>query len=76
MIERLIKSSFPKKISFFLFGPRQTGKSTLVSAFLNPETTVTIDLLKTEGEHLLSDRREPCCVHRVRRNSMMLDEVP
>jgi len=49
MIPRLLKSSFPEKLSFFLFGPRQTGKSTLLSSYLNPKTSLTIDLLKTDS---------------------------
>lgn len=35
-------------MSFFLFGPRQTGKSTLLSSWLNPQTSITIDLLKSD----------------------------
>jgi len=38
----------PKNKSFFLFGPRQTGKSTLLKALFNPKNTLTFDLLKSE----------------------------
>lgn len=44
MIKRLLK---PPKDSFFLFGPRGTGKSTWLRAEFNAQTT--IDLLKSEN---------------------------
>jgi predicted AAA+ superfamily ATPase len=43
--QRIIK--IPKTISFFLFGPRQTGKSTLIQGFLSAHSW-GLDLLKTE----------------------------
>ena len=46
MIERLLK--LPPKHTYFLFGPRQTGKSTLLSQVHKPEETLTYSLLKTE----------------------------
>lgn len=46
MISRTIK--LPKTKSFFLLGPRQTGKSTLVKAEFSPETSRQYDLLKSE----------------------------
>ena len=38
----------PKKNSFFLFGPRQVGKSTLISESFSKETALTYELLKTD----------------------------
>jgi len=43
MIDRLL--TLPNNNSFFLFGPRQTGKSTLIEAYLPPKGTFKIDLL-------------------------------
>lgn len=37
--------NIPKNISFFLLGPRQTGKTTLLRQSFPPETTLTINLL-------------------------------
>lgn len=42
-INRGIK--LPKEHSFFLFGPRATGKSTLIQEFFPPETTLFFNLL-------------------------------
>ncbi len=47
MIQRILKFPYHKK-SIFLFGPRQTGKSTLVNHFLKKEDFISIDLLKTD----------------------------
>lgn len=46
MVARLIKLS--KKKSFFLFGPRQTGKSTLLKSSFNLNECIYYDFLKTE----------------------------
>lgn len=46
MLERLLK--LPKNHSFFLFGPRATGKSTLIKSTFDPETTIFFDLLNSE----------------------------
>ncbi len=46
MINRNIE--FPAQKSFFLFGPRQTGKSTLLRERFDPATSYWYDLLKTE----------------------------
>jgi len=46
MYSRLCK--LPTNRSFFLFGPRQTGKSTLVRSILDPKSTWTVDLLSSE----------------------------
>lgn len=40
----------PKKRSFFLFGPRNTGKSTLLKAQFEQHQTIYIDLLDIEEE--------------------------
>lgn len=45
-IKRLV--NLPKNNSFFLFGPRQTGKSTLLKQRFDPKTTLYIDLLDPE----------------------------
>ncbi len=46
MIKRLI--DLPQKQSFFFFGPRQTGKSTLLKQTFPADQTLYYDLLKTE----------------------------
>jgi predicted AAA+ superfamily ATPase len=63
MIKRSLGSHFPKKISFFLFGPRQTGKSTLIRTQISPEESITIDLLKTDT--YLQFKTRPSFLHSV-----------
>ena len=46
MIDRLIQ--LPKDHSFFLLGPRQTGKSTLLKATFQPENSLYYNLLRSE----------------------------
>lgn len=46
MIKRLL--NLPRKHSFFIFGPRQTGKSTLIQSTFPANNTLTYDLLKSE----------------------------
>ncbi|MBU1367840.1 MAG: AAA family ATPase, partial [Candidatus Omnitrophica bacterium] len=46
MIERIIK--LPPTHNFFIFGPRQTGKSTLLKKTFPPKTTLFYDLLRSE----------------------------
>lgn len=46
MNNRLI--NIPNSKSFFIFGPRQTGKSTLLKSLFNPATDIYYDLLKSE----------------------------
>lgn len=48
MIQRII--NLPKDHSFFLFGPRGVGKTTLLKETLPPENTYYIDLLDIETE--------------------------
>lgn len=52
MISR--KIVLPKKHSFFLFGPRQTGKSTLIRSVFSKEKMLYFDLLKAKEYHRLS----------------------
>ena len=47
MIPRLLNLPFGKK-SFFLFGPRQVGKSTLVKSILAGKKYIEINLLKSD----------------------------
>ena len=54
MVDRIIR--LPEKGSFFLFGPRQTGKSTLIHARY-PEAVWRVDLLLTET--FLSYSKDP-----------------
>lgn len=49
MIKRLLE--LPRDHTFFLFGARQTGKSTLLHSMFNPHETLYYNLLKTE-EHV------------------------
>jgi uncharacterized protein len=52
MFKRLVKLS--KSHSFFLFGARATGKSTLLQRHFKPDETLWIDLLDPEIEERLS----------------------
>lgn len=53
MIDRNLK--LPKQHSFFLFGPRQTGKSTLLKSLFPSEMRLYYDLLQTKEYHRLSE---------------------
>jgi predicted AAA+ superfamily ATPase len=55
-IQRLLR--LPDKHSFFLFGPRQTGKSTLLRSELSAETCLRYDLLESETYRRLAARPE------------------
>lgn len=55
-VERTIQ--LPKNKSFFLFGPRQTGKSTLLKNQFSPGETIYYDLLKSEVYRKLLARPE------------------
>jgi len=56
MLQR--KVNIPKEQSFFLFGARGTGKSTLLKASLPPAETLYLDLLLRETEEaILRDSR-------------------
>lgn len=52
MFQRSLK--LPKNQSFFLFGARQTGKSTLLKTRLDSKSVFAIDLLDPEQEDLFS----------------------
>lgn len=54
MIDRIF--NYSKSNSFFLFGARGTGKSTLLKQRLLPETTIWIDLLNTDSERRFQAR--------------------
>ncbi|MBI2410963.1 MAG: ATP-binding protein [Candidatus Kerfeldbacteria bacterium] len=54
MIIRLFKP--PENHSFFLFGPRGTGKTTLIKESLPKEQTYTIDLLDFDTENRFFNR--------------------
>lgn len=88
MYKRLI---FPSKSkSFFLFGPRQTGKSTFVKALLGPKD-LYIDLLpqrsflnyvKNPGRlreeiraHLETNKKFICVIDEIQKIPILLDEV-
>ena len=57
MIPRILKIQHNHNHSFFLFGPRGVGKTTLLEALLPKERTFTLDLL--EYETLLRLQRRP-----------------
>ena len=54
MFQRILKPL--KSSSFFLFGPRGTGKSTLLSSFFTLDEVHVIDLLDIEQEDLFIRR--------------------
>ncbi len=60
MIHRLIK--LPESESFFLFGPRGTGKSTLIKSLFDPKKTFYIDLLLFQTENQYA--RDPDLLYR------------
>jgi len=87
MIERII--NIPKNNSFFLFGPRQTGKTTLLKHLFDATSTIYYDLLKTDEylrlmshtsllrEEVLSRGREKkyVIIDEVQRIPALLNEV-
>lgn len=77
MINRQI--NLPKEHSFFLFGPRQTGKTTLLKALFNPSTTFTYDLLNTDEFLRLSARpslfREDVLTRDPKITHIIIDEI-
>lgn len=77
MFQRII--NIPKSNSFFLFGPRGTGKSTLVKSHYDPKQVFYIDLLfyKTESQYA----RDPDLLYRQVvalpeiQNTVVIDEI-
>ncbi len=61
MFTRLRKVA--KKHSFFLFGPRGTGKTTLLKKLFSEENTVRFDLLDSKTEDLFF--RDPSQLHKI-----------
>ncbi len=75
MFNRILEWKFPKR-SFFIFGPRQTGKSTLLKKL---ETKLSLDLLKPET-HLLytkapSTLAKEVLALREKKGWILIDEV-
>jgi len=52
-IDRTIK--LPKNKNFFLFGPRQTGKSTLLKKEFTPDNTLTVLPWREALEYIYSE---------------------
>ncbi len=77
MIDRILK--LPEKHSFFVFGPRQTGKSTLLAQKFTASKTIYYDLLKTEEYHRLSTNphifREEVLARAPEVTHVVIDEV-
>jgi predicted AAA+ superfamily ATPase len=77
MFQRALK--LPKNQSFFLFGARQTGKSTLLREILDPKTTYTIDLLDPEQEDIFirnpGELEHRLAAMRTRPDWVVIDEV-
>jgi len=46
MYSRLLKKPLELNTSFFLFGPRGTGKTTWLKQYLSPDTSIYLDLLE------------------------------
>ncbi len=77
MIDRIIE--IPKRHSFFLFGPRQTGKSTLLKASFPSSSTLYYNLLKSEEFLRLSANsaifREEVLSRDSRQTHIIVDEI-
>lgn len=75
MFHRIVK--LPEKHSFFLFGARGTGKSTLLRGLFGPEKALYLDLLDPELEQRLHDK--PSLLRSLIRESglkiVVIDEV-
>ncbi len=54
MLTRILK--LPVSLDFFLFGPRSTGKKTLLASFFGPQSTVTFDLLQPSIQEQFIER--------------------
>lgn len=77
MINR--KVQLPQQHSFFLFGPRQTGKSTLLKQLFPAPQTLYYDLLKTEEYLRLSAHpelfREEVLTRQIGITHVIVDEI-
>lgn len=77
MLKRAI--GLPKNRSFFLFGPRQTGKSTLLKATFPKQTVLYYDLLKTDEYRRLATRphifREEIMARNQNQTHVIIDEI-
>ncbi|MBI5244659.1 MAG: ATP-binding protein [Elusimicrobia bacterium] len=77
MIERTLK--LPEQRSFFLFGPRQTGKSTLLKSAFPSESTLYYDLLRSEEYRRLAANpaifREEVLSRRKGQTHVVMDEI-
>ena len=75
MLQRIIK--VPKSNSFFLFGARGTGKSTLLHTLFNETNSIWFDLLIPETESMLMN--EPSRMREIWKKSqaewIVIDEV-
>ncbi|MBI2967844.1 MAG: ATP-binding protein [Bacteroidetes bacterium] len=72
MIARII--DIPRNFSFFLFGPRQTGKSTLIENFFVPKGGFwKIDLLKKDV--LINHLKDPSAFRTEALNKIVRDNV-
>ena len=83
MIKR--RAEFPNNISFFLFGPRGTGKSSLIKE--RYPNSIYIDLLESEtyrrllakperiSEYLFNNQEQPIIIDEIQRIPSLLNEV-
>lgn len=71
--------NIPRDNSFFLFGPRQTGKSTLIQSTFPEDSTLYYDLLKSEEYRRLSANpqllREEVLHRRPGKQVVVIDEI-
>ncbi|MBY0384976.1 AAA family ATPase, partial [bacterium] len=75
MIGRLCKPS--KSQSFFLFGPRASGKSTLLKSLFEQEKVLWLDLLDQKTEHELSMNPDALLEHwlKLKTKWIVIDEI-
>lgn len=77
MINRVI--NLPKNSSFFLFGPRQTGKTTLLKHLFDSSSTIYYDLLKTDEYLRLASQpsllREEVLSRQREKKYIVIDEI-
>ncbi|MBI2995561.1 MAG: ATP-binding protein [Candidatus Melainabacteria bacterium] len=77
MVSRLVK--LPKGKSFFIFGPRQVGKSTLLKNTFNDSECIYYDFLKTELYEKFKTEpnlfREEIVHRNKKKNIIVIDEI-